>query len=98
MKLTEQQLFNLMMNTWFKSKDLINTVVATEYINKEIELVKKLNIHTVSDFYYLQEGDEVKNGDEYYDYDDGCEWKLLDDITEPYEFNKEEEYQVRRKI
>ena len=66
---------------------------------KELEeLLKKLNTHTVNGFYYLQDGDEVKNGDEYYDYDDGCEWKLIDYITEPQEFNQEEEYQVRRKV
>ena len=98
MNLTEKELFKLMMDTWFKSKDLINPIAATDYINKKIELIKKLNTHTVNGFYYLQDGDEVKNGDEYYDYDDGCEWKLIDHITEPQEFDQEEEYQVRRKV
>ena len=55
------------------------------------------SIGNVSDFYYLKDGDLVKNGDEYYR-DETGEWEVIDDADEPYEFEEKHMYKTRRKI
>ena len=67
-------------------------------LDKALTLVKDNGVlDDVSGFYILVDGDEVKNGYEYYD-DFTSEWTLIEDLTQNYEHNSEEHCKTRRKI
>ena len=62
------------------------------------EYEEQLNIHGVSNYYYLKDGDDVRNGDEYYDYDEVGDWVTIKDQLDTYKHDTDTCYKTRRKI
>jgi hypothetical protein len=58
---------------------------------------KQLELQNVS-YYYLKDGDDVKLGDEFYDYDIAQEWVKVKEPFTPYKHNTETCYETRRKL
>ena len=75
-------------------------ITKDEYL-KAKEIVTKyeeqLELQIVS-YYYLKDGDEVMNGDEYYDYDEAHDWVTIKDQLGTYKHDTETCYRTRRKI
>jgi hypothetical protein len=62
------------------------------------EYEKQLNIGDVSGYYYLKDGDVLRDGDEYYENDFDNMWITVTDPSESDVFNSNTYYKTRRKI
>ena len=61
------------------------------------EYEKQLELQNVG-YYYLKDGDDVKLGDEFYDYDVAEEWVKVKEPFTPYKHDVETCYVTRRKL
>tara|TARA_R110000765_G_scaffold166635_1_gene271522 strand:- start:795 stop:1031 length:237 start_codon:yes stop_codon:yes gene_type:complete len=59
---------------------------------------QQLNIGDVSGYYYLKDGDVLRDGDEYYENDFDNMWITVTDPSESDVFNSNTYYKTRRKI
>tara|TARA_R110000764_G_scaffold72464_3_gene148635 strand:+ start:8685 stop:9074 length:390 start_codon:yes stop_codon:yes gene_type:complete len=75
-----------------KTKNLIDLYIREFESKEEKQEPKK------EEYYYLKDGDEVKEGDEYNDYDLDEGWAKIDEIKKSYNHNSRYHYKTRRRI
>ena len=91
----DQKKFTENGHTMFES-DVLKRLQRLAYLEEKEK--NNVVLPAVSGFYILVDGDEVRNGYEYYDYDEAKDWVLIDDLDQPYEHNTKDHYVTRRKI